>query len=222
MSIDQERPDATPLYRKGYRSEFWLQPLRLRRRESVEAWQNRATQLDRGMAMIGWAPNQHKWVEVRPHEVSGYCHLTVISSSIAEGTTRGVPIRHADSVLRYFGCHAEEFLWQTVPCGASAINPWMDDFPHPVTKLRANDVYFIQAVHGGPIRIGCSDGSQAPLEPLDCGYPVTMRLLGVVRDGGPALEASIHRQFQASALHRGWFKATQELVEWIRANTTNA
>jgi Meiotically up-regulated gene 113 len=73
-------------------------------------------------------------------------------------------------------------------------------------------VYFVQAVEGGPIKIGVARDPLTRLADLQVGSPYKLRLYGL-RRGGVAEERRLHKRFRADRLQGEWFKASGELAE---------
>lgn len=65
-------------------------------------------------------------------------------------------------------------------------------------------MYFIQAVGGGPIKIGMSVDPGDRLAALQAGSPVTLRIIGIA-DGGQPQEVALHRRLAKHRLHGEWF-----------------
>lgn len=78
-------------------------------------------------------------------------------------------------------------------------------------------VYFIQAVNGGPIKIGIAYSPEERLAQIQNMSPVQLRILGV-RRGGAQHEAELHKLFAASRLHGEWFEPSAELTRFIADN----
>ena len=79
-------------------------------------------------------------------------------------------------------------------------------------------IYFIQAVDGGPIKIGVTD--QHPnrrLEQFQAGCPVKLCVLGTT-PGDQWAEDRLHKRFAAHRLHGEWFEPVDELVEVATMN----
>lgn len=89
-------------------------------------------------------------------------------------------------------------------------------FPNPVFRC-IGDVYFIQGIDGGPIKIGMTTDLKRRLYDFQHGSPVKLVVLAVLKGGGEMREASIHRRFQRSRLHGEWFEPTSELLDLIEA-----
>jgi len=75
-------------------------------------------------------------------------------------------------------------------------------------------VYFIQAVSGGPIKIGKADDPQRRLYDLQAMNPTKLQILATV-DGGQRREYELHVRFKGSRLHGEWFEPTPELLSLI-------
>lgn len=101
------------------------------------------------------------------------------------------------------------------PHGMSPI--W--DYPPPESSAASSaegaDVYFIQAVNGGPIKIGIAVDVESRLETFQCGSPVPLRIVGVIRGAGISTEQRLHRRFAAHRLHGEWFEPAAALLDFI-------
>lgn len=72
-------------------------------------------------------------------------------------------------------------------------------------------VYFIQAVSGGPIKIGTSSDVEQRLSTLQCASPVKLRIIGLI-SGGIHHEAALHRRLAVHRLHGEWFADAPEVL----------
>lgn len=75
-------------------------------------------------------------------------------------------------------------------------------------------VYFIQAVSGGPIKIGMSQNPERRLADLQVGSPVMLRIIGAAA-GGQSREAALHRRLAKYRLHGEWFADAPEVLAAI-------
>lgn len=80
----------------------------------------------------------------------------------------------------------------------------------------AEYVYFLQALIGGPVKIGKAADPTARLEYFQRAYPYHLQILGVIAGGADHLERELHRRFAASRLLGEWFEPTDELINFIR------
>lgn len=72
-------------------------------------------------------------------------------------------------------------------------------------------VYFIQAVHGGPIKIGTGTDPQRRLTQLQTGHPAQLQILAIVK-GGVKLERELHDRFASVRIHGEWFEPCDDLL----------
>jgi hypothetical protein len=86
----------------------------------------------------------------------------------------------------------------------------------PSTDTAGPVTYFIQAVHGGPIKIGRSTRAYLPkrLAALQTGNPDPLRITHVL-DGDH--EARLHREFRNERLSGEWFMPTVRLCSMAHA-----
>lgn len=76
---------------------------------------------------------------------------------------------------------------------------------------RNGKVYFIQAEHGGPVKIGWSDSPSYRLRELQTGNPYKL-VIRKTLPGGPTREAEVHEDFAHARIGASeWFKPVPEL-----------
>lgn len=81
-------------------------------------------------------------------------------------------------------------------------------------------VYFVQAISGGPIKIGSAIDPAVRLTDLQCGNPEQLRVVGVIPGGGHKREHELHVLFAQSRIYREWFAPTPELLALIEREAT--
>lgn len=74
--------------------------------------------------------------------------------------------------------------------------------------------YFIQAVTGGPIKIGCTDDVLYRLKNLQTGNPCKLQVLLALPEEY-ASEEYLHKRFSHSRLIGEWFEPTDDLISLI-------
>lgn len=80
----------------------------------------------------------------------------------------------------------------------------------------SREVYFIEAVGTGRIKIGVANCARSRLKHLDGPCPVELRLLGVLpTDKAGALEKELHARFAEHRVKGEWFAAAPELLAFI-------
>ena len=84
-----------------------------------------------------------------------------------------------------------------------------------MTERRAQHVYFIQSIAGGPIKIGYASDVAARIDQLQTGSPTPLRLLAVIPGAGSSVETALHRRFVALRAHGEWFHPVAELTDYI-------
>lgn len=89
-------------------------------------------------------------------------------------------------------------------------------------KDQKRDLYFIQGVSGGPIKIGVSYDVEARLAQFQMTSPVRLHVLGIVPRVLHGRESTVHQQFAAARLHGEWFSPTPELLAYIDEHTKAA
>lgn len=67
------------------------------------------------------------------------------------------------------------------------------------------NIYFIQSVDGGPVKIGRAVNVGSRLRELQSVCPTQLRAVRVIRDAPQYIEAELHRRFRDYRLHGEWF-----------------
>jgi len=76
--------------------------------------------------------------------------------------------------------------------------------------------YFIQAVGGGPIKIGVSVDPESRLRGIQTGCPYRLQLLATLPGNK---EAELHSLFSGLRMNGEWFKDDEKIKKWIQRNT---
>jgi Meiotically up-regulated gene 113 len=76
-------------------------------------------------------------------------------------------------------------------------------------------VYFLQAGHDGPIKIGWSADVRSRMSMLQTGQPHELRLLLLLEGGDQKTEKVMHRRFAASHLRGEWFRPSTDLLAFV-------
>lgn len=93
-------------------------------------------------------------------------------------------------------------------------------------RVRANpfpthEVYFVQAVTLGLVKIGYAVRSADRLRTLQVGSPDRLELIGRIACQDPeAVERALHIRFRALRSHGEWFRGEPELLDYIREAST--
>lgn len=77
-------------------------------------------------------------------------------------------------------------------------------------------IYFVQAVDGGPIKIGMTRNMVKRIRSLNGASPSPLRVLGVI-DGNQVQEKTLHVRFKADRIFNEWFKPSGALLALIEA-----
>jgi hypothetical protein len=79
---------------------------------------------------------------------------------------------------------------------------------------RSTYIYFVEAVGQDRIKIGKADDPETRVRQLQTGSAVELRLLAVTL-GQPSLEAELHAAFANDRIQGEWFRASNELRDYI-------
>jgi hypothetical protein len=77
-------------------------------------------------------------------------------------------------------------------------------------------VYFIQAVPDGLIKIGKANCVHTRLKELRCASPNELKLLATIEDDDPKAEAKLHKRFAPHRIRGEWFHPAPELLDFIK------
>ena len=96
---------------------------------------------------------------------------------------------------------------------AGSVARYFFDREHEQLKKGKNPqhVYFIQSIHGGPIKIGIARDIDVRLRELQVGNPHPLRVIGILKNAGKKREGELHQHFLSTRLCGEWFEDTAEL-----------
>jgi hypothetical protein len=77
------------------------------------------------------------------------------------------------------------------------------------------DIYFIQAIEGGLIKIGLAADPKKRLAAMQAGCPIQLRVLGLIHGADLFAERRLHRLFTADRRHGEWFEPSSQLLTYI-------
>lgn len=85
-------------------------------------------------------------------------------------------------------------------------------------------VYFVQVESDGPIKIGATQKISSRLSTLGSANPSVLRLIAFIRcpsyDRAFYNENALHRKFHANRIRGEWFRPTDELLDWLRDDSS--
>ena len=114
--------------------------------------------------------------------------------------------------LSYYRHMLSEYAMSTFP-GYSR-QPLRDGGGPDERPETVGDVYFIQGVSGGPIKIGTSEDPYVRMASLQVACHEKLRLLATTA-GGKQREAELHARFAATRVRGEWFGPSDELLALI-------
>jgi hypothetical protein len=92
-----------------------------------------------------------------------------------------------------------------------------DRFYRTTTLPKGAAVYFMRAGAHGPIKIGFAWDLRVRLCAIQPGNHEELTVVGWLHRGTRALERDTHRQFSALHIRGDWFRATAQLLAFIRS-----
>lgn len=158
-----------------------------------------------------------EWVvaEVLPGLDTGCWHVSVFKQDGTATVHRPVAHECVGFLLRRSGVLKADF--RAVHAKPTRNNRWG---PPPATDRPADvrDVYFIQGIDGGPIKIGVAGHPEIRMAEIQLMSPARLRILGTIRGVGQPEEHRLHRRFAAHRIHGEWFLPVPEITDYIREN----
>lgn len=95
------------------------------------------------------------------------------------------------------------------------LDSWRDDIDAYLRSKAEGNIYFLQGLETGLIKIGLSTSDvEERIKAIRAMSPDQLRLLRVL-PGGHSMEAFFHQTFKQARQHGEWFKPTPELLEFI-------
>lgn len=73
-------------------------------------------------------------------------------------------------------------------------------------KRGLTNIYFIQGVDGGPVKVGKSSNPLMRLRSFQSGSPVELKIVRTIENVPGSVESVIHRCFSELRLHGEWFR----------------
>ena len=83
-------------------------------------------------------------------------------------------------------------------------------------SLDTKDVYFVQGITTGHIKIGRSYNVVSRLANMQTNSSEELNLLGIIKKGGGKLEKDLHRTFSDDRIHGEWFTPSPRLLSYIQ------
>lgn len=160
--------------------------------------------------------NAQRLVEIHPSENFGYWHFKIIhvDAGFEEFTKRPVARSHAmlisDVVKAIRGGIVEMKHFTAETKGSFA--PKNEPIKAKKTTL---SVYVVQAVTGGPVKIGISNDVASRMKIFQMGCPFLLKVLMTFDGVKFEKESEFHRLFRSSRIHGEWF--SEAIIPALRA-----
>jgi len=74
-------------------------------------------------------------------------------------------------------------------------------------KQSKTNIYFIQPINGGLVKIGSAKNIQDRFKSLQTGSPVILKIIKTIKDVSYDYEFNLHRRFKEYRKHGEWFDA---------------
>lgn len=153
---------------------------------------------------------------IEPSTIENFYFVTIIygarfcDASIKPYRKDDIPL-----ILAYFHFTFQNSLFITVESEQYRKNEWAYE-KEPLNLKNNSDVYFIQSVIGGPIKIGTSLFPRGRLVDLQYYSPFKLRIIGTIKGEGYKKEAELHKKFRVYRLHGEWFEPAEALLNYIK------
>ncbi len=167
--------------------------------------------IDQKIAII--ATNQDKILEIIPSSHDGYWWVSVMQSGIIDFLSQPIYFKHLKQAINSFGFNIIGADYKISECLPIENCPW--SLKKKSAKESLVDVYFIQSVIGGPIKIGISVSISSRIETIQMMCPFILKIIGTIKGVGVETERILHEKFFKSRLHGEWFEPTKELLDYV-------
>jgi len=94
------------------------------------------------------------------------------------------------------------FIWHSLITGGEIFKK---DISSQFEKKTKTNIYFIQAINGGLVKIGQADNPASRLKSHQCGSPVFLQIIKVIENVESSVERKLHKQFSKFRKHGEWF-----------------
>lgn len=98
------------------------------------------------------------------------------------------------------------------PCSYGKLPIIKDNIINKEKKLPK--IYFIQSIHGGPIKIGLTNEIKTRLHSIQTMSPVKLKVIATI-EGDYLTEKALHQIFSKYRLYGEWFDPCPEIMEFI-------
>jgi hypothetical protein len=107
---------------------------------------------------------------------------------------------------------AKQWLNELISAGAigELYRPWMDG-----KESDSGQVYFIQSINGGPIKIGTAIDAEHRLAEFQTASCDQLQIIALIPTGGYKLESALHAEFSKFRIRGEWFSPSDELIKFI-------
>jgi len=164
------------------------------------------------LGFSGWNKTHTKFIEIMPSETNGeYWFVQISEVALRFQTYTKRPIKH-DLIKTVMESLAENETFSLVP---QKTVPWPIDVFTKETELsneqkglKLTNLYFIQSVTGGPVKIGVARNPEERLKQHQTGSPFPLRIIKTIKRVSPKYESELHKRFSSFRLHGEWFSET--------------
>ncbi len=153
----------------------------------------------------GWDENYEKFIEILPSVVGNVYWFVCVSYSrigFQEYTKRPIALSRLLSIelLRDVSQHSLK------PCFCTPLPiDHFDDHKISKEKTKLTNIYFIQSVKGGPIKIGKADNIEHRLKQIQNLNPFKLKIIKTLNGVPFQFEKVLHKKYRKYHLHGEWF-----------------
>jgi hypothetical protein len=151
--------------------------------------------------------NEMKYLEILPSTMGNRYWFVVLSDltlQIQDYTKRPIAASRIKSTVNFVDWNEG---YELTPGGYSPLPiDFFDAEYQPITARGLTNIYFIQSVVGGPIKIGTAYDIQGRLQQHQTGSPFLLQVIKTIENVPRKTERELHRRFDAYRLHGEWFK----------------
>lgn len=169
------------------------------------------------LSFKGFNEDGTKYLELLPSTI-GNCYWFVCLSNtknwIQDYTQRPISLSRIKAIVSFVNWN-EEYLLKAEFTEPLPID-WFDEKPKLEKVNKTTNIYFIQSVIGGPVKIGKAFDIESRLLQHQIGSPFILRVVKVIENVPHNTEKELHKKYEKYRLHGEWF--SEEILSIDRVN----
>lgn len=159
---------------------------------------------ENSLAFKGDDPTGMKFMEVMPSTMGNLYWFFVLNDlnlGIQEYTKRPIALSRIKTVNFLWN---DKFSLKPEFCSPLPID-YFDVVPKAKTRNKTTNIYFIQSVIGGPVKIGTANNIEVRIKQHQTGSPFTLKIIKTIENVSRKTERELHKIYSDYRVHGEWF-----------------